>query len=247
MRARFKAPEIYVSHFKTLGELIVLLNSRTRLAKRVSAFIDKLRRIPGRNCQPFTHSNVPSITEALHKAHAELHKYRWSVVLELECVPDTGRRWSIRPNLDNEYQTWLWAVLDYDRAGAIDRVLACPQCGKTFLRKRRSHGKYCTRLCAQQAQRSQPGHKERAKRRNRVYMHKRRLDDSLGSATSGKWERLAAAGYVFHDSTKCQTCGATIEWWRTPPRRKRRGRPPRRVKIPVQKISGNRIRTHWPH
>ena len=249
MRTRTKPPEIYVSHFKTLGDLIELLNSRTPLGEKVRSFIDKLRRVPGRKREPLLAQSAEalSLKDALREAEAELNKYRWIVGFELFWGHLTGRMWNIRPNLDDEYQTWLWAVLDYDRLGDIDRIRDCAQCAKTFVFQPRGRGKYCSRRCVQQAHRSRTDYRERAKRRNRRFMQRRRLADALESATSGRWERLGAAGYTRLRAGICRACGARIEWWRTPPRRKTRGRRPRRVDVPVQKIPGSRVRTHWPH
>jgi hypothetical protein len=251
MPNRTNAPEIFVSHFKTHGDLIALLNSKTPLAKRVRRFIDNLRRVPGKQQKPIFAGSTQdlSLSAALRALNAELDK-PWKVFLNIEWSHREGRRWSFSPNLGSEYQTWTWAVLDYDRFGDIDRICDCIQCGTIFLKHPRGGRKYCSEKCSRKARRSPEKYREKLRVANMLLMRKRRIEDALANATHGKWDRLKSADYFYVRSETCQGCGAKIELWRSPLRRKALGRRPRRVDIPLQKIrssTGERVRTHWPH
>ena len=255
MADRNKPPEIYVSHFKTTIDLVALLNSHTRLANRVRAFIDKLRRVPGRHREPILVGSTESLNldAALLAAEAELSRYRWTVTLDLEWGRHEGRMWSIRPNLRSEYQTWIWAVLDYDRSGVINQISDCTVCGKTFIRRprgnRRGNLKYCGKKCAQKAHRSPESYKQRKRAGNRKYMRRRRSEEALSIVTHDRWDHLKSAGYTYLRATTCW-CGANLEWWRPPRRRTNaRGRPPKVQDLPLEKVllKPPVVRIHWPH
>jgi hypothetical protein len=239
--SRRKPAELLITHFKTLDNLVELLNRGDSIANRVRSFVKKLRELP----QPGQTVRFASgAATAIENLMLQLERDHISGTLEMGWSREYGVFWDIRPNLASDYKLWVWAVVDFDRGGALARILNCEKCGKFFKAPREGRPpKHCSRQCKQRAYRSKPEYKAGNRRRSREAMRKQRIDDALPKTLSA----LRNAGYQYIRSGTCDAHDqdVAIQWWRHP-----RARRMKIKEIPVQFYEVQnvwRVRTHWPH
>jgi len=238
---RKKPPELLITHFKILDNLVDLLNGGGSIANRVRSFVKKVRELP----QPGQTVLFPSEAGTnINNLMLKVERQHISGTLEMGWRRDCGVFWDIRPNLASDYHLWVWAVVDFDRDGTLARMLNCEKCGKFFKAPREGRPpKHCSRQCKQRAYRSTPEYKAGNRRRSREAMRKQRIDDALPKTLSA----LRNAGYRHIRSGTCDAHDqdVAIQWWRHP-----RARRMKTKEIPVQLYQVQsvwRVRTHWPH